>query len=402
MTLNKLFFLLTVILLLSSCAGSNIDKILKQGNVLQEDYKTTIPFKYSSNNGWIVIEVEIRDKAYNFILDTGASNFITKELAEELNSSVLGAEEVKDVNDTGNSTEYTRINSIKIGDVDFQNTIAGIFDFNETTEIGCTKIDGIIGSNLMRKAIWDFDFKNQSITIASDEHKLDLPKEIIESRFYIGTAGVPAVTLQINGKKVLNNTVDFGNGGSNLMRADYFQDQLEANLIKKYVKGNQKAWGGFGRTEEEPFYHTIVDEFKIGNHTVNNSFTRVNKGAGNNLGLAFFKNYRVILNWHKKKISMIEITKAGNDSYETYGFSTLFEEDGVYINAIVETSSASKFLKQDDKILRIKDTNYADITEEQYCGILSNDFENNTDPLSITILRDGKELTFELIKTKLL
>ncbi|OWW23189.1 hypothetical protein B4Q04_21990 [Zobellia sp. OII3] len=401
MKLKKLFYpLISIILLLSSCAGSNIDKILKQGNVVQEDFKTTIPFKYV--NGWIVLEVEIENKAYNFILDTGHSNLLTKELAEELNSKVLGTEEMSDVNATENTTEYTRIGSIKIGDIDFQNTIASIVDLNKITEIACTKIYGFIGSNLMRKAVWDFDFKNQLITITNDENKLDIPTETIESRMYIGTAGIPALTLQINGEKTLNNTVDFGNSGTNLLRTKYFEEQLEANLIKEYVSGSQKSFGGFGRTEEKPFYHTMIDELKIGNHTVNNIHTRVLTGASNNLGLAFFKNYRVILNWNSKKIKMIEITKAGNDSYRTYGFKTLYEQESVYVNAVVETSSASKSLKNGDKILSINDTNYANITEEQYCNILSNDFDDETDPLSITIFRDGMELTFELLKTQLL
>ena len=400
MKLNQLFYSFIILLTLSSCATSNIDKVLKQGHVAQENFKTTIPFTYVS--GWIVLEVEIQGKAHNFILDTGSSNLITKEFAEELNSKVLGAEDIKDINDTANSTEYTRLSNIKIGNVDFQNTIAGIVDLNKITEIGCMKIDGFIGSNLMRKAVWDFDFQNQLITIVNDESKLDIPSETIDSKMYIGTAGIPAVTVEINGQKVLNNTVDFGNGGTNLLRGDYFVKQRDANLITKYVKGSQKGFGGFGRTEEKPFYQTNIDELKIGNHTVNNIHTRVKSGAGNNLGLAFFKNYRVILNWNKKKIRMIEITKAGNDSYKSYGFSTLFENEGIYVNRIVETSSASQFLKQDDKIVRIDDTSYASITEEDYCGFYRDGYDNVTDTVSITVLRDEKEFTFQLLKTELL
>ena len=167
MKLNQLFYsIITLLVLLTSCAGSKIDKVLEQGNVLQENFKTTIPFTYVS--GWIVLEVEIQGKAHNFILDTGSSNLITKEFAEELNSRVLGAEKIEDINDTANSTEYTRLSNIKIGNVDFQNTIAGIVDLNKITEIGCMKIDGFIGSNLMRKAVWDFDFQNQLITIVND------------------------------------------------------------------------------------------------------------------------------------------------------------------------------------------------------------------------------------------
>ncbi len=392
--------LLIATILLSSCASSKIDKILKQGNVLQNDFKSTIPFKYV--NGWIVLEVGIQNKTYNFLLDTGSSNLITKELYEELNFEVLGTEEIKAINSTINSTNYTKISNIKIGNIDFQQTIAGIVDLNKVVEIGCTKIDGFIGSNLMRKAIWDFDFKNQLITITNDEEKLNLPENTITSKIFIGTAGIPSISLKINGKKILNNVVDFGNAGTNLLRIDYFKKQLDKELIKKYVKGKQKAFGGFGRSENKPFYHTIIDEMKIGNHTVKNLFTSVQSGSGNNLGLAFFKNYRVILNWKNKKIKMIEITRAGNDSYKTYGFSILYKEKNVYVNSIIETSSASDFLKQGDKILSINDTNYSDITEQQYCDIWRSGTLKNTEPLNITVIRDGKEFTFDIIKKELL
>ncbi|WP_405411306.1 aspartyl protease family protein [Maribacter sp. Asnod1-A12] len=403
MRAKKIFYLLiTLIILLSSCAGANIDKILKQGTVLQEDYKTTIPFTYDSINDWIVLEVEIRGKTYNFILDTGSSNIITKELAAELDVKVLGAEEIKDTNATSNTTEFTRVNSIKIGGINFQNTIAGIVDLNKTTALSCAKIDGLIGSNLMRKAIWDFDFQNQLITITSGEDKLDIPTQTIDTRLYIGAAGVPAVTLEINGEKVLNNTVDFGNGGNNILRIDRFQEQLDANLISKYVKGSKKSFGAFGHTENQPYYYTIIDEFKIGNHTVNNLITVVDDGYSNKLGLAFFKNYRIILNWKKKRMRMIEVTKAGNNSYETYGFSILYEGEETYVNGIVEGSSASQYLIQGDKILHINDTSYVNNTKEQRCANLANDFGKETGSLSITILREGKELTFEILKTKLL
>jgi len=401
MKLRKSFYsLVTVLILLTSCAGSNIDKILKQGNVFQKNYKTTIPFKYV--NGWIVIKVEINNKAYDFILDTGHSNLITTELAQELESDLLGSEEMYDINNTQTLTNYTQINNVRIGNIDFQHTISSIVDLNSNmASVRCSKIFGLIGSNLMRKAVWDFDFQNQLITIVKEESQLDIPNRTIDSRLYIGTAGIPSVTLRINGKKVLNNTVDFGNSGTNLLRLDYFEDQLDGNLIKKYVKGSGIAIGGFGRAENKPFHHIVIDKFKIGDHSVNGLHTRVKSGAGNNLGLDFFKNYRVILNWNKKRMRMVEVTKAGDDSYETYGFSTLYEDGGIYVNDIVETSSAFKFLKQNDKVLRINDTGFSNITDDQYCAVHGSDLDAAA-AISITILRNGKELTFELVKTKLL
>lgn len=385
-------------LLLSSCAGSNIDKILKQGNVLQENFKTTIPFTYV--NGWIVLEVEIENKTYNFVLDTGSSNLLSKELAEELNIKQLGTEEVEDINGKTNETAYARVKNIKIANIDFQNTIAGILDFNKIPEIACTKIDGFIGSNLMRKAVWDFDFQKQLITITNNENTLDIPEETIESKLFIGTAGVPSVIVDINGQRTLNNTVDLGNAGDILLRKDYFNKQIDKKKIKKYVKGNHKSWGVFGRTETEPFYEVIIDEMKIGNHTINNLLASVRSGSDGNLGLPFFKNYRLILNWHTKKMKMIPITDAGNGSYKGYGFDTLYQNENVFVGSIIETSSASEFLELGDQIVSVNNESYLNVTKEQYCDIWTKDYGSET--LPITVLRNGKEFAFELKKLKLL
>ncbi|WP_010520559.1 aspartyl protease family protein [Aquimarina agarivorans] len=398
--MKKTLYLILAAIFLSSSVKAQINKILKQGNVFQKDFKTTIPFTYI--NGWIIIEVEIQNKTYNFLLDTGSSNLITNEFAQELNLNPLGTEDIKDINKKSNSTKYTRINNIKIKDIDFQKTIAAIVDLNAITEIKCTKIDGIIGSNLMRKAVWDFDFKNQLITITSDEKKLHLPSKTISSKLYIGTAGIPSVTININGQKILNNTVDFGNSGSNLLRADYFKKQIKNKKIKQIVKGYGKNFGAFGRSDIEEFHHIIIDEMRIGNHTIKNLFATVNKESGNNLGLDFFKNYRVILNWKTKKIKLIEKDIAGNDSFISYGFSTLYEKKGIYVNSIIESSNASKLIKNGDKILQIENQNYINITEEKYCEIFENILDLKNDFLEIKVERNGKKLDFKILKTKLL
>lgn len=400
MKLTKLFIVIIILTLFSSCAGSKIDGILKQGNVLQEDFKTTIPFTYV--NGWIVIEAKIQNSSYNFLIDTGSSNILTKELAAKLDLKLLGTEKISDINSKKYDADYTVIENIKIGDIDFNGTIAAITDLNEITEISCIKIDGIIGSNLMRKAVWDFDFKNQLITFTNNENKLNFPSDYIESKMFIGTAGIPSVIVNINGQRTLNNKVDFGNAGDNILRIDYFKNQIDNGLIKKVAKANGKSFGAFGRSKNNDLYHVIIDEMELGKHTVNNIFANVKQGSGGNLGLEFFKNYRVMLNWHTKKLKMVQVSEPDKDEYLTYGFNILNEGNSIIVNYITESSSASKYLEQGDVILRINNTDYSDISEDDYCNILYGKFiYNNTEPLAITVKRNGQEVDLQLIKTEL-
>lgn len=397
MTFKRIVNYTVLVFVLISCSSANINKTLKQGCLIQENFKTIIPFTYT-NNGWVVLEVVIKDETYNFILDTGASNVISEDLANKLNLEVLGTEKIQDINSLSNQINYTSIDSIKIKGLDFEETVFGILEFKKIAELDCIKIDGIIGSNLMRKAIWDFNFDEQLITIVDDEEKLNIPNNSTTTKMYIGVGGIPSITLKVNGRKELNNTIDLGNAGSNLLRIDHFEKQLENNLIHKYVKGDQKAWGGFGRAESKPFYHAIVNSLTIGNYTATNIFTVANTGSGNNLGLSFFKNYRVILNWNKKKMTLIEKHSPSTNSYESFGFTTLFNDKSIFVNAIIKKSNASQYLKQGDKILSINEVNYTNLENEDYCDFLNNDSYRDNKTIAISIIRDNQKRSFKFEK----
>lgn len=313
----KNYLYIISLIVLCSCAGSKATKYLEQGNVLEKNFKTTIPFEY--RNGFIVIKIEIKGETYDFILDTGASNVLSKELNAKLGILPLGSEDVGDVYGDTQRLEYTKINKIKIGGVNFLETVAAISDFNSVTLISCLDVDGIIGSNLMRHAVWDFDFKKQTITITDTESNLKIPANHKESKFYIGYAGIPSITTKVNGMTVLNNVIDFGFTGGVILPFKVFEKQKNKR-IKKWVKSyGEGSTGIYGSKKNITSYDSKIDEIKIGNLTVKNRIVYSAPFMENIFGLAFFKNYRVILNWKIKRIKMIEVNPLKDEVYLNYG-----------------------------------------------------------------------------------
>ena len=303
--IKKTAFLI-VLLIVSSCSLSKAVKHLKEGKTDQENFKVTFPFEMK--NGWIIVPVEIKNKNYNFILDTGSPTLVSKELAESLNLKVIDSAKAADVYNNKKQNKYTRLETVKIGTIDFAGTTALINDFNTVPIWSSLNIDGFIGSNLMQHAIWDIDFSKKQITITDNESKLDLPEEIIENKLFIGVAGVPAVACKINEKKVWNFTVDLGYNGGIVVPFSEFKKQTENGEISDFKKSNTKGiigiYGEQNTTRES--YTGTINEIEFGNATLKNEKVYSEQYLAKTFGIGFFKNYRVILNWNSKKIKLIE------------------------------------------------------------------------------------------------
>jgi len=303
--IKKLAFLI-VLLIVSSCSLSKAVKNLKEGKTNQENFKVTFPFEMK--NGWIIVPVEIKNKNYNFILDTGSPTLVSKELAESLNLKVIDSAKAADVYNNKQQNKYTRLETVKIGIIDFAGTTALINDFNALPIWSSLHIDGFIGSNLMQHAIWDIDFSKKQITITDNESKLDLPEEIIENKLFIGVAGVPAIACKINKKKVWNFTIDLGYNGGIVVPFSEFKKQTENGEISDFKKSNTKGiigiYGEQNTTRES--YTGTINEIEFGNATLKNEKVYSEQYLAKTFGIGFFKNYRVILNWNSKKIKLIE------------------------------------------------------------------------------------------------
>ena len=309
MKIAKGLIYLITLLLINSCSGSKAAKYFKEGKTEQENYKVTFPFELKK--GWIIVPVEIKNKTYKFLLDTGSPTLVSKELAESLNMKVIDSVNAADVYNESQQNKYTRIESIEIGTIDFVGTTALINDFNATPIWSSLKVDGFIGSNLMQHAIWDIDFKQKQITITDNESKLSLPEEIIENKLFIGVAGLPSIAAKINEKKVWNFLVDLGYNGEIVIPFSEFEKQIENGQISDFKKSDtQGVIGIYGKQDTtRESYTGVINEIEFGNSTLKNEKVYSEQYLEKRFGLDFFKNYRVIINWNSKKIKLIENEK---------------------------------------------------------------------------------------------
>ena len=133
---------------------------MKQGKVEQPHFKVEVPFEMKL--GLIIIPAKVNGKEYDFILDTGAPNVITTEAAQELNLVQTSKSKATDSQGKKEDLGFLSLESVEIGGINFKNTGTAVADFSASPTLSCFQSSGLIGSNLMRNAIWQFDFESNT------------------------------------------------------------------------------------------------------------------------------------------------------------------------------------------------------------------------------------------------
>nr|WP_315207336.1 retropepsin-like aspartic protease [uncultured Flavobacterium sp.] len=178
------------------CLAQDIN--LNQGNAKNPNYYSEIPFEYV--NGKIIIPVQINNKTYKFLLDTGAPNCISKNLTINLNPKILNEIKVSDADDNKSVLNVVELPDLIIGNIAFENSLALSYNEEKNLVFDCFNIDGFIGSNLLRNSIIQINIKKKTLTITNEKSKLKFNNKNGTKLTLIGTQSSPYIWIKIKGK----------------------------------------------------------------------------------------------------------------------------------------------------------------------------------------------------------
>lgn len=398
-SIKKVVLLTTLVVCLAGCSLTKVVKLMKNGEVQPEKFKVEVPFEYRLD--LIIVKVNISGEVCDFILDTGAPNVISKKLAKKMGVTSITEKEVGDSQGESDNLGFTTISKLSIGNLDFLNTGAVIADLELSEDIRCLNIEGFIGSNLMRKAVWKVDFENQIITITNSINSLKIPEAGSKIPFYTQVTGTPLIDVEVNNVIEKNVTFDLGsNGGIDLAKKTF--DRLKKkNFNLSYTSSFGTSTSGlYGLGKKDSTFYVNGYVASLGNVSIQNAMVNFFGESESTIGTEFFRNYDVIINWFRKEIILVEKQKYKNSSLTSFGFGHQKQDNHLVISQIYE---GVENLKIGDQILKIEDTTYETISQEQWCEILENGlFKKEMEVARIVLLRDGKELTYKLKKIKLL
>jgi hypothetical protein len=391
---------LTSTILFASCSIIKTIRLIKEGKIEQKQFKVEIPFSYKA--GLIVLKVKINNIDCDFLLDTGAPTVLSKDLVKKLSMKIKTTQKIKD--SQGNTSEmgFVEVEKISFGTVNFINIGAAVTDLDQTPEMSCLKIDGVLGANLMRKGIWQIDYDKQIITITNSKDSLLIPENANKIKFSPDILGSPLTEVNYNGVIDKNVIIDLGSNGDFGSSIKVF-NKFNNKYLPVYRIGASGS-GAFGSADiKDTTIYAIIPDIKIGDIALANqvvSFQRHSKI----IGTEFFKNYRVIIDWFDNELIMIKNKDYNYSTLGSYGISPIFKENKLFVGSIYMNSSASEQgIKLGDQILEMNGKDFKNCNNDCWCDHIFGDdevIENQT--LSIIILRDNKELKFQLKFKKLL
>lgn len=396
------FLLVIASMFLLTCSSSKTYQLMTSGSVENENFFEIIPFNYDAQLP--IIEAEINGQSGRFLFDTGAPNVISREFAEKQKIKTLA---YGTINDSGGHSlskqSYVNLEKIALGNLVFKNTGAVIQDLGNSEVMKCLNLDGIIGSNLMRKALWKIDYKNKQISITDDLDNFNITKDYITISFKEKTQGTPLIDLNLDNVEVSNLTFDTGSNGDISLPTKALKVLQKQKEVKSTYSVGSTSYGVGGKAKTDTLFYGIIDHLKIGNATINNKILEFST-HDDNIGNNYFENYDVILDWQNQKIYMLQLREYDYNSIENFGFGIDWQSDGLHVGSIYNNSDTKNKLKVGDKILSINEIRFEHLSNSDICDMFKqSDWGYKAlEKIEVVIQRDEKILEFYLTKKKLL
>lgn len=397
----KYFVIVSVVLFfcISSSYAQNIISA-NQGYVEQQKYLTTIPYKQIK--GKIIIEVVIDNRIRKFILDTGASTVISENLYKELNPKLLGTVEVIDQSGLKDTLNVVSLSETKINELAFKD-IPALVSKEAKMLFECFDVDGLIGSNLLRNSVVQFDSKNKTITLSDNSKSLNLKKKDANEMELSPNQSNPFIWIKLKkGKSFANEKIlfDTGDDGLYLMSINAYKHIIGEKLdVFQTLAENEGSFsaGLHGTAEKMTNYVVNVPMLELNNLLLNN-ITAKTTYTYSRFGSEILKYGKVTLDYKNKKFYI----EPYGDSSETnldrgvWAIDPIIENDKAVVGIIWDKTLGNK-VNVGDEILKFDNIDYQNM---DFCEIVksSNKVDKKTALLVLKDVKTGEVKNVEIKK----
>jgi predicted aspartyl protease len=333
-----------------------------QGSINLKEYYEVIP--YQTEIGKIIIPVSINDKTYRFLLDTGAPNLFSPELLKELKINEGDSINVSDANDQGQKMKFVVVPQVKIGNLVFENQAGLIYDLEKHYLLSCYKIDGFIGSNLLRNSIIKINGTNKTIVITNKIKSLNIEKKPIKMKLF-GNQKSPYVELKFVGKNSEKASdmvlVDTGmDGFYDMSKRAYmiFEKNKIFDALSSAVGIGDAGLFGVGNSSEQKLLE--IENANLNQQIIKNIMVTTTTDNNSRIGLDILKYGDVTLDFLNKKF-YFESTKTIDVKEKTPKFYSSVQNNKVVVGLIWD-EKLKMLMNTGDEVISIDEIDISNIS----------------------------------------
>ena len=291
-----------------------------------------IPYEKLGHLIMVKVKINDSDSVFNFIIDTGGSTFIDKNIAKELELKEQGP--------------MAKITTMDVSGYQIQNVFCfTTFNFDIFKLLG-RPIHGIIGSNLMERYKVTFDFLSHQVIFSNDTTAIEPQENAMYFVFRNHTVNnAPIIPLRLN-NNMIEGMIDTGQPYPLVLpikdAGDYKKTE-HSGFIRS--TGIMESWPQTNPT------HNYIARFPtciLGNQTISDIYCLFSELppmlSMPLIGMDLLSQYKMIINYPKDEMVLIPIPgfRLKNNIY-TVGLNPEISEEGkVFVKGVWEHSPADE------------------------------------------------------------
>ncbi|WP_461533297.1 retropepsin-like aspartic protease [Sinomicrobium sp.] len=369
---------------------------MNHGTVQSSNYYEELDFEWVNNK--IVVVVELANKPYRFILDTGASNIISKELDKQLRPTMISTMSVFDTNNTQDSLKVVSVDKLKFGNVIFEDTYTLVYDFKNSPVWGCFEVDGFIGSNMLRNSIVQIDLKNRKIRLTDNRKKLNLNRKYSSKIELMGIQSSPFVWIDIAGEERGKEQVLIDTGADGLydLALGSFLKFRDEDIFGEIGESTGASTiGMFGSAELSKHFKLHLPSLKINRLQVADYTVITNNDDYSKIGSELLKYGFVTIDYVNKRFYIDPESEKVRADRADFGLNATLNKRKLIVGFVWDTELKGK-LKYGDEIVSIDDSavNICDIVRRKPFS------DNKRDTLKLEVKDKEEGNVFEIVIQK--
>lgn len=312
-----------------------------------------------------IIEVELNEKKHYFLFDTGSMISIVSD--KVIDPTKINQENIivieQATNQGATSEAYLTQERIKIKDVEFEHIAMAVVNLEKINTLGCIKIDGIIGMNLIKLCNWKIDPFDQTISFSDQTFKSPNQDQGISLVYAQGL--LPLIKVN-QGKNNFQTLVDTGYDGTLQVFTDFKKSKKMSSKI-----GKGKYGAGINQVREGKVEEVLLEQVNLDHYKLTQVPTSI-LDEKPLLGMGILGQYVTIFNFNENKLVLVD-----HNSVPTYKNQTtwggkfcLNENKEVEVCFIWEGSELEQAdIKIGDQLISINNQTINQLTYAEFCEL---------------------------------